>query len=63
MLERFVPIQKAADVKKQVKLNHEIEVGTNDIRKILKQELGLKYRVAKTVPIQSNDARCLVLRQ
>ena len=25
--------------------------------------MGLGYRLAKTVPIQSNDERCLVLRQ
>jgi len=29
----------------------------------MKQELGLTYRIAKKVPIQSNSDRCLVLRK
>ena len=29
----------------------------------MKKDLGLTYRIAKKVPIQSNSERCLVLRQ
>ena len=30
---------------------------------MLRKDMGLGYRLAKTVPVQSNDERCLVLRQ
>ena len=29
----------------------------------MKDELGLGYRMAKKVPVQANEMRCLVLRQ
>mgnify|MGYP004023725743 CR=1 FL=1 len=33
------------------------------VNKVLRKELGLGYRLAKSVPVQSNSERCLVLRQ
>ena len=33
------------------------------IRQVMRKEMGLGYRMAKTVPLQCNLQRCLVLRQ
>lgn len=33
------------------------------LRHIMKKDLGLSYRKAKKVPVQSNTVRCLILRQ
>ena len=33
------------------------------VRRVLKRDLGLRYRLVRKVPIQANSERCLVLRQ
>ncbi len=40
-----------------------LEVKVRQVKAVLKGELGLGYRMAKKVPVQSNTERCLVLRQ
>ena len=40
-----------------------MEVGRQKVAKSLRKDLHFGYRVVKTVPIQSNNERCLVLRQ
>ena len=34
-----------------VKDHHQLDVSKVEVRKVLKEELGLTYRIAKTVPI------------
>jgi len=63
MLERGVPIVNSEAVVQQVKSKEDIVVTISQVKTIMKDELGLGYRVAKKVPIQANMERCLVLRQ
>ena len=63
MLERGVPIINSEAVVQQVRRKEDIEVTISQVKTIMKDELGLGYRVAKKVPIQANMERCLVLRQ
>ena len=63
MLEKNVPILNAGFVKMQVKKNTDLEVRDAEVRGVLRKDMRLGWRMAKKVPIQSNTARCLVLRQ
>ena len=40
-----------------------LEVSTKLVRTVMRKELGMGYRMAKKVPVQSNLERNLVLRQ
>ena len=62
MLVRGVPIVKAEAVVDQVRRKEDIEATIVQVRTIMKDELGLGYRIARKVPIQANMERCLVLR-
>ena len=63
MLEKSIPIVKAAQIKERVDREFDVEVSVPKVRQILKQGMGLGYRRTKKVPIQANSERCLVLRQ
>ena len=63
MLLHGIPIVKAEAVVQQVRRREDIEVTVEQVRAAMKDDLGLRYRVAKTVPVQANQERCLVLRQ
>ncbi len=63
MLEKSIPIVKAAQIKEQIKEKNNVDISNQKIRKILKNEMGLRYRRVKKVPIQANSERCLILRQ
>ena len=63
LLERSIPIEKAAKVKQEVQRQHDVEISLPKIKLTMKKELGLGYRRVKKVPIQGNSERCLVLRQ
>jgi len=39
-----------------------MDVTVQEVKTIMKDELGLGYRIAKKVPVQANTIRCLVLR-
>ena len=41
----------------------DLEVKHSEVRSVLRKDLGLGYRIARKIPIQSNSERCLVLRQ
>ena len=41
----------------------DLDVKGVEVRNVLKDDLGLGYRIAKKIPIQANSERCLVLRQ
>ena len=63
MLENSVSIVNADMVVKQVRRKEDIEVTIKQVKTIMTDELGLGYRLARKVPVQANEARCLVLRQ
>ena len=41
----------------------DLSVDLKLIREVFRKDLNMGYRLARTVPIQSNSERCLVLRQ
>ena len=52
----------AQQVREAVMKQSGIEVADFLVRQVLRKEMRLGYRLAKTVAIQSNSERCLVLR-
>ena len=63
MFVTLVPIKNAEMVAQLVESKKDIEVSVEEVRSIMKEELGMRYRIAKTLPKQANSTRCLVLRQ
>jgi hypothetical protein len=63
LLEDSVPIVKADMVAKLVEQQEELKVTAEQVKSIMKDDLGLGYRIARKVPAQGNTERCLVLRQ
>ena len=62
MLENSDPIVNADMVVKDVRRKEDIEVTIQQVRATMTDELGLGYRLAKKVPVQANQPRCLILR-
>lgn len=46
-----------------MKEEHEVQLSASTIRKVMRKEMRLGYRKARTVTIQCNSERCLVMRQ
>ena len=63
MLARNQPIFRAQQVADAVKQETGLNVRRTEVGKIFRKDLRIGYRLAKTVPVQSNSERCLVLRQ
>ena len=63
MLNNSVNIVKAEMVVKQVLRKEDIEVTIQQVKTIMKDELGLGYRMSRKIPVQANSPRCLLLRQ
>ena len=63
MLKSNKPIVRAQQVKAKVEAMKGFEMSEKLIRRVMKKELRMGYRLAKTVPVQGNSERCLVLRQ
>ena len=63
MLAANQPIVRAAQVQSAVRRHANLEVSSKLVRQVMRKDMHLGYRLAKTVPIQSNTERCLVLRQ
>ena len=63
MLARGTPILKAAQVQQAAEDNHAVDYPLKKVQRLLKEELGLRYRRLQKVPRNANTARCLVLRQ
>ena len=57
-----MPIVKAEKVTTLVQQQEELAVTTEQVKSIMKSELGLGYRMARQVPSQANEERCLLLR-
>ena len=58
MLKGSVPIQNADTIVIRVNEHTDLEVKHEEVRSVLRKDLGLGYRIAKKVPIQSNTERC-----
>ena len=63
MLSANKQIVRATQVQKAVHRNDGAEVGLDLVRNVMKKDLGMSYRRARTVTVQANSERCLVLRQ
>jgi len=62
MLQANVPIVRAQQVQLAVKEQMHLDVNTKLVCSVMRKDLGMGYRMAKKVPIQSNLERQLVLR-
>ena len=62
MLSKNKPIIRLQQVKDAVAEDTGLDVDKRLVSQVLRKDMGLGYRLGKTVPIQSNDERCLVLR-
>ena len=62
MDQRKRPIHSAQQLAEIVNDETDLSAKTREVRDVLKYELGFSYRRAKEVSVQSNSARCLVLR-
>ncbi len=63
MLQKSVPILKAAQIMREVNKREDLEVKVHEVRAVLRQRLKLGWRTAKPLPVQCNSERCRVLRQ
>ena len=63
LLDVNQPIVKAQQVTDAVQSSNNIEVTNKFVTKFMRKKLRMGYILAKQVPIQSNNERCLVLRQ
>ena len=52
----------AKQIQDKVKAEADLEVGVELVHQVMRKDLKMGYRFAKTVPIQGNVERCLVLR-
>ena len=62
LLNSGVPIANAGMIAAMVNRDTDLKVKDSEVRSVLRYDLGLGYRATRTVPIQSNSERCLVLR-
>ena len=63
MLVHDRPIVRAQQISAEVRVESGLEVAPRAVRRIMRKELHMGYRMAKPIPIQGNSERCLVLRQ
>ena len=63
MLENNVPIVKADMVVRLVSEQEDTAVTIQQVQTVMRDDLGLAYRLTKKIPVQANQKRCLVLRQ
>ena len=63
MLEANVAITRTRQVQDAVQRNADLEVSAQLVSRVMRKDLHLGYRLAKTVAVQCNTERCLVLRQ
>ena len=63
MLNVNTVIEKAASIGRVLEANHDICVPVHQIRKMFRQNMGLKYKRIKKISFQGNCQRSMVLRQ
>ena len=61
-LKKNKGIYRARQVQEMVLEDTGLEVTQQLVQKVMRKDLHMGYRLAKTVPIQANSERCLVLR-
>ena len=62
LLNAGVPITNSSMIATMVNKDTDLEVKHSEVRQVPRSEMGLGYRMTRTVPIQSNSERCLILR-
>ena len=63
ILEQGGNIWKAGHLLGPLNYNDGVSTTVQAVRKVLRHDLGLRFRKVKTIPYQGNMQRCLVLRQ
>ena len=63
MLVTDRPIVRAKQICSDVQEESGLSVKPNVVRRIMRKVLHMSYRIARTIPVQGNSERCLVLRQ
>ena len=63
MLENNVSIVSAEMVARLVREEEDSEVTSEQVKKVMTDDMGMAYRMTKKIPVQANQKRCLVLRQ
>ena len=63
ILKQQTIIERAAQVECLVQQRHDIIVPVHQVRRMLRQNMGLKYKKIKKVAYQGNSERSMVLRQ
>ena len=61
MLQNNKSIVRLGQIQTAVQEQSDLEVSKRLISIVLRKDMGMGYRLAKTVPLQSNLERCLVL--
>ena len=56
------PIYSIGQVQTEVQSMTQLEVDKIQVRQVLRKDLHMGYRMVRTVTIQANSERCLVLR-
>ena len=56
-------IDSAKSVRAALKENTGIEAGESEIREIMREDLGMRYRKIKPISIHGNSDKNLILRQ
>ena len=62
LLEDSVPIVNAETVAALVEQKEMFKITSEQVKKIMKEDLALAYRMTRKVPAQANTDRCLLLR-
>ena len=63
MLGNNVTIVNADMVVRLVREEEDAEVSAEQVKKVIKDDMGMAYRMTRKIPVQANQKRCLVLRQ
>ena len=63
MLEHSIAIPSAESIVIRVNEHTDLDVKREEVQSVLRNDLGLGWRMVKKVPVQSNSERCLVLHQ
>ena len=63
MLAVNKPIARIQQVQAVVTEQNGLQVSSKLVSQVMRKDMRMGYRLARTVPLQSNSERCLVLRQ
>ena len=60
MLDMNKPIVHAKLIQKAMREQSGLDVDEKLVCQVMRKDMGMGYRLAKTIPVQSNSERCLV---